>query len=61
VQRLAVSGDPLTRGQTSDPGVTPVAPAAAPIATHTFHHPRTSRPVTRPGKPDATCGARLPT
>ena len=54
------SGDPLAPGQTSDPAVTMVAPAAAPLATHTFHHPRTGRPITRPGRPDTTGSGPTP-
>ena len=54
------SGNPLAPGESSDPAVTMVAPAAAPIATHTFHHPRTGRPITRPGRPDTTGSGPTP-
>ncbi|WP_433028539.1 DUF6777 domain-containing protein [Actinomycetospora sp. CA-053990] len=55
------SGNPLTPGQSSDPAVTTVVPAAAPIATHTFRHPATGGPVSRPGKPDTTGSGPVPT
>ncbi len=54
------SGNPLAPGQTSDPAVTMVAPTAAPLATHTVHHPRTGRPITRPGRPDTTGSGPTP-
>jgi hypothetical protein len=54
------SGNPLTPGHSSDPTVTTVVPAAAPIATHTFRHPATGGPVRRPGKPDTTGSGPTP-
>ena len=54
------SGNPLTPGQSSDPTVTTVVPAAAPIATHTFRHTTTGGPVSRPGKPDTTGSGPTP-
>ena len=55
-----VSGDPLTPGSTTDPAVTTVTPASAPIATTTFRNPVTGRPVSRPASRTPPAPARLP-
>ncbi|WP_133824858.1 DUF6777 domain-containing protein [Actinomycetospora succinea] len=54
------SGNPLTPGTSSDPAVTRVRPAAAPIATYAFHDPVARGPVAQPGKPDTTGSGPTP-
>ncbi|GAA4912697.1 hypothetical protein EV188_101761 [Actinomycetospora succinea] len=54
------SGNPLTPRTSEEAGVTSVVPTAAPIATHTFHHPATGEPVRRPATPDVTGRGPIP-
>ncbi|MFC5140393.1 DUF6777 domain-containing protein [Actinomycetospora rhizophila] len=54
------SGNPLTPGASTDPAVTRVRPAAAPIATYAFHDPASRGPLAQPGRPDTTGSGPVP-